>query len=521
MPLAADSTPLAVERPTNFVEEGTVGVPAMRTTSVLLSLAICSASLSFSGSGLLRHAAADAAAAAAAAAVQYRCPMHPTFVQDRRGDCPVCGMKLVPVKPAPAAPAANGASPADRGSAERGPSAESAAAAMRIGADKQKVLGIVATPVQRSAGSRTLRVLGRVALDETRLYKLNAGVGGSIRDVSHVATGSRVRKGQVLGSFYAPDTLSVLQLFILNNAGYDRFKLGTKPDGSREGEGKGEDEADVRGNRATSGLKKANIQQRIMQLENYGVSELQRDEIAREGRVPDTIKIVAPASGFVLARNVFPGLKFDRGFEFYRIADLRKIWVLADVSLQDARHVRIGMRAEVSVPEQQVALPATVTEILPQFDAATRALKVKLALDNPGYVLRPDMFVDVALKVDLPAAVVIPSDAIVDSGLVKRVFVRSGEGVFEPRAVETGWRSGDQVEVVKGLGPGELVVTSGTFFLDSETRMRPPPSGAAAPNGETPVPTGHPSRGGAGDPIEARASAAREETPHLHAGDAR
>src|SRR5919204_697154 len=209
--------------------------------------------------------------------------------------------------------------------------------------------------------------------------------------------------------------------------------------------------------------------------------------------------MASPADGFVLARNTFPGLKFDRGFELYRIADLRKVWVLADVFPQDARHVRPGMRSEVAVPEQGVALPGTVREILPQFDAMTRTLKVKIALDNPGYLLRPDMFVEVRVAVELPSAVVVPSDAVVDSGLVKRVFVQSGEGLFEPRTVETGWRAGDQVEIVKGLSAGEIVVTAGTFFLHSQTPIKPAPSGAAAAETALQVPTtGHHPRGGAG-----------------------
>jgi Cu(I)/Ag(I) efflux system membrane fusion protein len=478
----------------------------MRTTSVLLFLAICSAFVSLSGHGHLAPAAADTPGA-----VHYQCPMHPTFLKDRTGDCPMCGMKLVPVRPAAQAPDTSGTGPTEP---------VPAAGAMRVGADQRRVLGIVVRPAQRSARARTLRILGRVAPDEGRLYKLNAGVNGSIRELSAVTTGSRVKKDQVLGSFYAPETLSVMQLFVLNTQGYDRKKpQAFKRDGTPEGEGKGEDEGNV--GRNTSSLYKANVQQRIMQLEYYGVSELQREEIMRAGRVPDTIKIVVPADGFVLARNVFPGLKFDRGFEFYRIADLRKVWVLADVFSQDARHVRPGMRADVSVPDQKVTLPATVTEILPQFDPATRTLKVRLALANPGYVLRPDMFVDASLAIDLPAAVVVPADAIVDSGLSKTVYVQSGEGLFEARNVETGWRSGDEVEIVKGLSAGEPVVTSGTFFLDSETRMRPPASGGAAAARDTPVPRGLHPRGGAEDSIEVRASAGREEAPHAHAGDAR
>jgi len=471
----------------------------MRTPSSALLVATCSALVTLSWPGGLAPAAAVAPAVA-----KYHCSMHPSYVRDHAGDCPACGMRLVPVKPPGPAPAAT-ASPGG---------------AMRIGPDKQQVLGIAVTQVQRSAGARTLRVLGRVAIDEARLYKLNAGMGGSVRDVAPVATGSRVKKGQVLGSFYAPDALSTMQLFIVNTQGYDRVKMGRpKEGGTPAGEGHGED--NVAGMRRGAGLSPANIQQRVMQLENMGVPELQRDEMERTGLIPETVKMVSPADGVVLARGVFPGLKFDRGFELFRIADLRKVWVLADVFLQDARHVRVGMGAEVSIPEQRVTLPGRVTEILPQFDAATRTLKVKVALDNPGFVLHPDMFVDVALKVDLPPGVVVPSDAIVDSGLVKRVFVQTGEGHFEPRAVEIGWRSGDQVEVVKGLDPGELVVTSGTFFLDSETRMRPPPSGAAAANGATPAPSGYRTPGGAGASRQARASAGYEEAARGRAGDGR
>ncbi|HET9596711.1 MAG TPA: efflux RND transporter periplasmic adaptor subunit [Anaeromyxobacteraceae bacterium] len=424
--------------------------------------------------------------------------MHPTVAQDHRGDCPVCGMKLVPVHGADTA--VSGAEPGR---------------ALALPPGKQGILGIAVVPVQRSARARSLRALGRVAPDEARLYKLNAGANGSIRDVASVVTGSRVRKDQVLGSFYAPDTISVTQLFILNTQGYARKKVRGAND-AVQGE-KGDDEADV--GRNNSSLQQANIQQRIMQLENYGISARQRDEIMRSGRVPETIQIVAPADGVVLARNVFPGLKFDRGFEFYRIADLRRVWVLADVFPHDARHVRVGARAQVSVPEQGIALRATVAEILPQFDMASRTLKVRLEVDNPGSVLRPDMFVDVEWSVALPAAITVPSDAVVDSGRARRVFVETGAGAFEPRDVETGWRSGDVVEIVRGLSPGERVVTSGAFFLDSETRMRAPTSRAAAAARVAPVPTGSAPEplGGAGPSLPPRD---RLEAAHVSAGRA-
>ena len=187
----------------------------------------------------------------------------------------------------------------------------------------------------------------------------------------------------------------------------------------------------------------------------------------------------------------------------------------SEVGVDDA-----GMRAEVALPEDGRTFPARVAEVLPQFDATTRTLKVRLELDNPDLFLRPDMFVDVALSVDLPPGLAVPADAIVDSGLAKLVFVQTAAGSFEPRRVETGWRAGDRVEVVKGLAAGEKIVTSGTFFLDSETRLRSPTSGAAAANELAPVPTGHEPRPPGGAGLSPDAPPVKMPHPDEHRGDA-
>jgi len=113
-----------------------------------------------------------------------------------------------------------------------------------------------------------------------------------------------------------------------------------------------------------------------------------------------------------------------------------------------------------------------MTAALPHFDPGSRTLKLRFEMGIPGYLLWPDMFVDVELPVSLPAAVTVPADAIIDSGMKKTVFLARGDGYFEPRLVETGWRLGDQVGIVKGLAAGEQIVVSGNFLLDSESRMR-------------------------------------------------
>ena len=128
-----------------------------------------------------------------------------------------------------------------------------------------------------------------------------------------------------------------------------------------------------------------------------------------------------------------------------------------------------------------------MSQVLPIFDPATRTLKVRLELDNPDYLLRPDMFVDVDFPVKLPPSVNVPVDAVLDSGLKKTVFVDRGNGYFEPRKVETGWRLGDRVEILEGLQPGEKIVVSGNFLIDSESRMRLAAAGFFGNVGKDPV----------------------------------
>jgi Cu(I)/Ag(I) efflux system membrane fusion protein len=160
-----------------------------------------------------------------------------------------------------------------------------------------------------------------------------------------------------------------------------------------------------------------------------------------------------------------------KGNEFYRIADLSRIWIFADIYENEGQHFRPGMKVKVSLPHQGKAFQARVSDVLPQFDGATRTLKLRLEAENPNYLMRPEMFVDVELPLSLPPAVIVSADAVLDSGLKKTVFVDRGNGLFEPREVETGWRMGNRIEIVKGLMPGERIVVSGNFLIDSESRM--------------------------------------------------
>jgi RND family efflux transporter MFP subunit len=394
-----------------------------------------------------RHGRRDAVANAPEArkVLYYVDPMHPAYKSDKPGIAPDCGMQLEPVY-------------ADSAAADPGYRAASLPSSeVRIDPAKQQLFGVQVSPVQESSGAYKLRLFGRVVPDEANIYKLNAGIDGFIQDVSAATTGSLVKKDQVLATFSSPMAAMTIQTYILNLGAEEHFKKSTA-EGNVEGQ--------------SLPAANANIQQRIQQLQNLGMSQLQMEEIRRTRQFPDSIKIVAPVDGFVLARNVSPGQKFERDTEWYRIADLRRLWIMADVFENDAQYLHPGMQVRVSLPNQGKALTGRVSDVLPQFDPATRTLKVRLEVDNPGYILRPDMFVDVELAIAFSRAIVVPAGAVLDSGLKKTVFVERGEGLFTPRLVETGRRFDDRVEIAKGLQPGERIVVSGNFLINSETRLK-------------------------------------------------
>ena len=326
---------------------------------------------------------------------------------------------------------------------------------VRITPEKQQVIGVRTGVVGKAAVEHFIRTVGRIVPDEKRVYRLVAGTDGWIRETYNNDTGTLVKKDERLASFYSPlfRTTQINYLSVLGSSTEDRYDAGKRQA------------------LAPSQLATVSIKTYVDALESLGMSEQQIKELASTRQVTDKVFIVAPVTGFILARNVSPGQRFEKGTEWYRIADLSRVWVLADLFANEAEYVRSGMKVRVTIPETKKTLNAVVSTVLPQFDATSRTLKVRLELDNPGYVLRPDMFVDVEFPATLPSALTIPVDAVLDSGVKKTVFVDRGNGIFEPREVETGWRAGNRVEIKKGLQRGEKIVISGNFFIDSESRL--------------------------------------------------
>jgi membrane fusion protein, copper/silver efflux system len=399
------------------------------------------------------HAAHEAVSASALRVEPHRVlyytdGMHPEIRAEAPGTCPICGMTLQPVY-ADAAASALPAVPEPGG-------------AIAISPRQQQLIGVRVGTVEESAGADRIRLFGRVAPDENRLYRVNIGTDGYAREVSGVTTGNRVMEGEWLATISTPELRQPSQAFLVTLDVFDReARTATRSEAQLE-------------------LARTGVDFAAERLLALGMARPQLDEIRRTRVAPTTMRIAAPADGYVLTRNISLGEKIEKGTELYRIADLRAMWILADVPAAEMNRIGSATVATVTVPGRAAPIRARlVTAALPPFDPLTQSARLRFEVDNPGVALRPDMFVNVDIDVTLPRGISVPADAVVATGLRNIVFVERSAGVFAPRAVDVGRRIGpgaggaaDRVVISKGLQPGERIALSGAFLLDSESRMK-------------------------------------------------
>ena len=277
---------------------------------------------------------------------------------------------------------------------------------------KQQLIGIRVAEVKRETATHSLRVLGRVAADNTRLYIVNATTRGWIIDLANVTPGALVRKGDVLGTFYAPELLRAVQTYLSDVFNLDRLKNNPEAPAFKAAQFSVAQDRDL--------------------LIGMGMGQKQLDQIAQTREWASEVEIASPTTGIVIAWNIFPALKFNEGTEFFRIADLSRVWVLLDVFENETKYLKPGMKSRVMMAGQALSFEAVVSDVLPLFDPVSRTMKVRLEAKNPGYVLRPDMFVDVELPLRLAESIAVPADAVLDSGLKKRSSSSAAAGISSP-----------------------------------------------------------------------------------------
>jgi Cu(I)/Ag(I) efflux system membrane fusion protein len=341
-----------------------------------------------------------------------------------------------------------------------------------ISPERRQAIGVKVEQVAKKPYTHTVRLLGRVAPDETRTYFINATIDGWVTRTYPNTTGSFVKKNETLAAFYSPEFLSAGQALLFALDSMDRVRTT-----GQESEGQ-------KGQMAQF---KINLQQYRDSLRNLGMGDLQIEEMIRTRRYMENVNVTSPADGIILVRNVSLGQRFEKGTELYRIADIGRVWILADAYQADADAFVPTAVAKATHPQQKRTFEAQVSSVPPVFDPATRTLKVRLEADNPGYLLRPEMFVDVELSIERPAAIVVPADAVLATGLRTTVFVERGNGYFEPREVESGRRVRGMVEITAGLTEGERIVTSGNFLIDSESKLSLAAQGMQAAQARDPV----------------------------------
>jgi Cu(I)/Ag(I) efflux system membrane fusion protein len=386
-----------------------------------------------------QEAAVSAAALRGRRILYYVDPMHPGYRSDKPGTAPDCGMTLAPIYEDGRGPVTAVAIPAP--------------GTVAISADRQALAGVQVGAVERTTSSEPLRLYGRVEPDETRSYRINIGIDGYIRALSPATTGSRVARDQWLATVSAPDVRTAIQAYLVTLDIVDRSR--------RTGD-----------SQLQLDIAAAGVQQALDRLLTIGMSPGQAEEIKRTRLVPASIRVASPADGFVIARRVSVGQRIASGDELYRVADLGHVWVMAEAFGADGEDVAPGASARVSIPGRSASFAARVSrDVPPQFDRDSQSATLRVEVDNPRAVLRPDMFVDVEIATPPRSAIAVPADAIIDSGFKRTVFVERSAGVFEPREVETGRRAGGRVEILKGLATGERIVVAGTFVVDAERRL--------------------------------------------------
>jgi membrane fusion protein, copper/silver efflux system len=461
-----------------------------------------------------------AACAKKESGAEYYCPMHPTYVSDRPGDCPICNMRLVKREPAGKAPGAEaGRDTARAGGPEANrrplyyrspmdprvtslvpakdemgmdfvpvyadavePATLPGMAPVTLDSVSRRLAGIQTAVAVQAPLLRTVRTVGIVRPDESRLHHVHTKVAGYIEKLYVNVTGQYVKQGDLVFELYSPELLASQEELLRAREAVQQLADSSIPEVRRGA-------ADL--------LLAARRRLQLFDVPDAIIAEIEQSGTARR-----TLAVRAHGSGYVMEKMAVEGQQVEPGAELFTLADLSRVWVEADFYEYEARLVHAGQMSTVTQPYDPTShLSGRVAYIYPFVDPRSRTLKVRFEFGNPDLKLKPDMFVDVTLDVETARNIVVPESAVLDTGVRQIVFVETVPGRFVPRAVQVGLKSDGQTEILSGLQAGEAVVVSANFLLDSESRLRgaalggPIDPGAAAPappSATPPPPEGRP-----------------------------
>jgi Cu(I)/Ag(I) efflux system membrane fusion protein len=348
----------------------------------------------------------------------WTCPMHPQYVSDKPGSCPICAMKLV---------------------------RKQAASGVQLDEQAKKLIGLKTVTVERVALGGGLRTTGRVTFDERRVHKVTARFDGYVEKLQADFTGKYVEKGAPLASLYSPDLLATEEELLLALKSRQALSGSGLPDAARAARDR---------------------------LRLYGIADAEIDRLEQRGSAERALTLSAPISGFITAKSVVAGSRVMPNDPMFEIVDLSHVWVLADVYENELPRVKVRQNATLTLsywPDKKWR--GQVTYIQPTVDEKTRTVKVRIEIDNPRGELKPEMFGDVVLDTAPHPALVLPEDAVIVTGARTLAFLVNG-GKLEPREIKTGLHAGGRYEVLGGLSEGDQVAAGAAFLLDSEAQLR-------------------------------------------------
>jgi RND family efflux transporter MFP subunit len=392
-----------------------------------------------------QHQAAASAGAEAKKPLYYRCPMHPSYHSDKPGVSPCCNMALEAVY-------------AEDAAGQGTPSGD-LSNAIHVTAVQQQLMGVQYGIVAYAPVARSTSGPAQIRVDETRLAHIQTKLEGNVDHLYVSAAGEKVTQGQPLLTIFHRRTYAMPQAqfleALMGNAG-----MGPIPKSPAEAERM----------RLANGEALRIARQ---QLEMLGFTDEQIAAVQRAHQPLASIPVHSPVSGVITEFHVAVNQKISME-PLLTIADLSSLWAVADFSPADAAFVRPGQSATLTVPYfPEKVFHGTVQTALPVMDSAAHTVKVRVAVPNPDWLLKPEMFGQMELRVEgSRKRLTVPATAVIDTGRERIVFADLGGGYLEPRSVQTGERFGDRVEILQGLKDGNRIVTSGAFLLDSESRIR-------------------------------------------------
>jgi Cu(I)/Ag(I) efflux system membrane fusion protein/cobalt-zinc-cadmium efflux system membrane fusion protein len=366
----------------------------------------------------------------------YTCPMHPFIITEAPGACPICGMALVSVK------GDSGGSVGDEN-------------AIRIDPVVRQNMGVRTGVAKRAQLKKNIRTVGMVSYDETAISSVNTKIDGWIEKLFVNETGQFVKAGEPLLEIYSPELLSSQKELLIAIKHYEEVKSSPYEE-------------------VVEGAKSL-IEASKDRLRLWDITERELLALEQSGKVKKTLTIYAPGSGVVIEKNAFLGTHVSPGTELYRVADISRVWVDADIYEFEMPWVKKGQRAKVVldyIPGK--TFTGKVSYIYPYLEEKTKTVKVRIVIPNPGFSLKPNMYAHVEIESRLAdGALLVPTEAVLRTGMKNIIFVEKEEGKFLPREVTLGVETGNgSVQVLEGIEESDKIVLSGQFMLDSESSIR-------------------------------------------------